>query len=55
MGHSLPTPGLLDYISVPEVQINGFLHLVILYNTDAIPIYSEKAAWAAEEIATVLL
>lgn len=55
VSHRLPPPGLIDYISIPEVQVNGFLHLVILYNTDAVPIYSEKAAWAAKEIATVLL
>lgn len=49
----MPTPGLTGYIVVPEVQVNIFLHLVTLYNTDAVlSIYSEKAA---KEIATVLL
>lgn len=45
-----------EYILFPEVQVNCFLHLVTLYNIDAIPfIYSEKVAWAAKKIATVLL
>lgn len=53
MSCSLSTLGLIGYILVPEVQVNFFLHLVTLYNTDAILfIYSEKAA---KEIATVLL
>lgn len=51
----MPAPGLTDYGSVPGVPVNFFLHLVTSYNTGAVPfIYSEKAAWTAKEIATVL-
>lgn len=57
MGHSLPTPALIDYISVPEIEINCLFYLVTWYNTDTVLLYSEKekATWAAKEIAVVLL
>lgn len=55
MSCSLPIPVLLDCISVAEVQVNFLLHLLTSYNTDAVLfISSEKAAWAAKEIAAVL-
>ena len=43
LNHNLPILGLIGHISLPKVEVNCFLHLVILYNMDA-----------SKEIATVL-
>jgi len=59
VGHSLPTPALIDYISVPEIELIVPLSFgdLVQHRCYSLHVFreKEKAAWAAKEIAIVLL